>query len=762
MECGPDAGLVLNTYKRMLVEQTKEGQITELAHVTEQEAQKAAASGNKVWIAKTREAIGKIVDFLKGLKGDAAKESERQLEAILKRLDEIDNSVTRSPGEIAEMEMEGREEAEHQASEELGKRTELMDALMASGGLPVVTNEPTLTGELRNVAQAAKGAGRNYFRKNQTLSLDKVREAVNQHGFNFETPHEMLDAIGERLASGKPLYNPETPRVAGYELGARQVSVSDEILRKNDNWAKAAWLRGQIKTPLGEVPHEKLVENMAEWRHNYPDAKAAATAYPIPEAYLGGQPLRESEVNSENSGRSLAAYDERTGIGKSPASSIDGFKAAAEPLVREAERTGREFSPKLLDLVGARGGEHSVVFFPGRVLKFTEPDTAGGVVKFSSDGEPSVSHGTLPEYLKQIENNRDLGGDGSRVEGVMHGEDGSIRIVTSQETQNGVKPTYAEASNAFMDAGFMPVDQEWVRGQEGPELWWNKQENIGIADAKPDNLVKTDQGEIVLIDVKAFRPTGKALEWMKENGDSLALAKYRSTKENRAPNEGVQESPVDYAAHDAATSPVNELPEPTQAQKEAGNYQMGHVRIGGLDISVENPAGSTRSGTDKSGKPWETEMQNRHGKLGEDVAFGLGAVSRVFLSGNLVSDKAVDFSGQALAGLQSRGNSQFFRPLNSFGEICGFKGTTSAYPLNLVGQPINSTLPLINASCRIRVFHRDFSPSDFSLVTFRSIMQTLIIEIKTAFYRASKKTWCAMGGSNPRPLPCQGSALPLS
>jgi len=54
------------------------------------------------------------------------------------------------------------------------------------------------------------------------------------------------------------------------------------------------------------------------------------------------------------------------------------------------------------------------------------------------------------------------------------------------------------------------------------------------------------------------------------------------------------ESPVDEAAHAAATSQANELPQPSEPQKEAGNYQKGHVRIGGLDISIENPEGSKR------------------------------------------------------------------------------------------------------------------------------------------------------------------------
>ena len=74
-------------------------------------------------------------------------------------------------------------------------------------------------------------------------------------------------------------------------------------------------------------------------------------------------------------------------------------------------------------------------------------------------------------------------------------------------------------------------------------------------------------------------------------------------------------APVEAAAHEAATSPKNELLEPTEPQKKAGNYRMGHIRVGGMDISVENPEGSKRSGVDKDGKPWETEMKAHYGYL---------------------------------------------------------------------------------------------------------------------------------------------------
>ena len=54
---------------------------------------------------------------------------------------------------------------------------------------------------------------------------------------------------------------------------------------------------------------------------------------------------------------------------------------------------------------------------------------------------------------------------------------------------------------------------------------------------------------------------------------------------------------------------------PTDAQKKAGNYRKGHVRIDGYDITIENPKGSVRRGTDADGKQWEQEMQNTYGYI---------------------------------------------------------------------------------------------------------------------------------------------------
>lgn len=54
---------------------------------------------------------------------------------------------------------------------------------------------------------------------------------------------------------------------------------------------------------------------------------------------------------------------------------------------------------------------------------------------------------------------------------------------------------------------------------------------------------------------------------------------------------------------------------PTEAQKEAGNYKKGHVQIGTFNVTIEQPKGSVRSGVDANGNKWETTMQNTYGYI---------------------------------------------------------------------------------------------------------------------------------------------------
>lgn len=80
---------------------------------------------------------------------------------------------------------------------------------------------------------------------------------------------------------------------------------------------------------------------------------------------------------------------------------------------------------------------------------------------------------------------------------------------------------------------------------------------------------------------------------------------------------------------DKAAAETNE--QPSEAQIEADNYKKGRVKIAGLNITIENRKGAIRSGTDSSGRKWESKMEHHYGDIkgykgadGDDIDVFIG------------------------------------------------------------------------------------------------------------------------------------------
>ena len=65
--------------------------------------------------------------------------------------------------------------------------------------------------------------------------------------------------------------------------------------------------------------------------------------------------------------------------------------------------------------------------------------------------------------------------------------------------------------------------------------------------------------------------------------------------------------------------PHHHVAKPTEAQKEVGNYRKAHVRVHSLDVTIENPKGSERSGKDADGKEWRVKMPAHYGYFKKSV-----------------------------------------------------------------------------------------------------------------------------------------------
>ena len=115
-----------------------------------------------------------------------------------------------------------------------------------------------------------------------------------------------------------------------------------------------------------------------------------------------------------------------------------------------------------------------------------------------------------------------------------------------------------------------------------------------------------------------------------------------------------QPATVDESAHEAAASPQNGRPEPSEAQKAAGNYKKGHVVVSGLDLSIENPQGSTRSGVDQSGKQWEIKLKSHYGYIK-----GYEGKDKDHIDVFVKPDTPTNYEGPVYVVNQTKGNGHF-------------------------------------------------------------------------------------------------------
>lgn len=119
-----------------------------------------------------------------------------------------------------------------------------------------------------------------------------------------------------------------------------------------------------------------------------------------------------------------------------------------------------------------------------------------------------------------------------------------------------------------------------------------------------------------------------------EKGDIFAEAERLEEEERAKRDKPSENKGGTLLSEQIATASAEVNTEPTEAQKEAGNYKKGHVQVGTFDITIEQPQGSVRRGTDADGKQWESKMNNTYGYIRGAVGVD-GDHIDVFLSNDI-------------------------------------------------------------------------------------------------------------------------------
>jgi hypothetical protein len=158
-------------------------------------------------------------------------------------------------------------------------------------------------------------------------------------------------------------------------------------------------------------------------------------------------------------------------------------------------------------------------------------------------------------------------------------------------------------------------------GQQDPAQEVTPPEEFDLAAQAPEDLRAKDEQEATADEAEKRAQIDRERElfgMQQPEGNVSGVGQQSEAQQGGLfggafPTRGDRKRELDAEAHQAATSPKNDLPEPTDAQKEAGNYKKGHVQVHGFDVTIENPRGSKRSGTDRDGKAWEVELAHHYG-----------------------------------------------------------------------------------------------------------------------------------------------------
>lgn len=122
--------------------------------------------------------------------------------------------------------------------------------------------------------------------------------------------------------------------------------------------------------------------------------------------------------------------------------------------------------------------------------------------------------------------------------------------------------------------------------------------------------VKNDPELEQLIQDKFAPQQEEVAEAEQEQAPADAKENFTTEDQNQQAGEYIenvsQNKELDRAGQDVEQNP-------TEAQKEAGNYKKGHIKIHGLDITIENPKGSNRAGVDEDGNAWSQTMNHHYG-----------------------------------------------------------------------------------------------------------------------------------------------------
>ncbi len=325
---------------------------------------------------------------------------------------------------------------------------------------------------------------------------------------------------------------------------------------------------------------------------------ADKTPKPLAEAIhrvlnLEYQPIAKPTIDNGTNGSAVLDINSEDGQDGRPGS--DGNADGAEQSQEEAEpadggtgaasdsgQGSNELAPEEADFTPEEIEALSHATFTNSVTGQTIKLTGHTIME---DGRPAFKgnmeneRGSLGRFMHNL------------IRKLLNSPSWTTDIVMPSSTQEAELHEFDDLDNSELEKRIEVSDDDWTEGDEKTPTY---KRTITI-DGKHE-VIQVDEPNS-----EGFY-TGSRFEYQGEHFGSLTDVIVHIDKQAKL-------------AADIAAAEAEVNTEPTQAQKEAGNYKKGHVQVGTFDVTIEQPVGSVRRGTDADGKEWETTMQNTYGYI---------------------------------------------------------------------------------------------------------------------------------------------------
>lgn len=405
------------------------------------------------------------------------------------------------------------------------------------------------------------GRARDYYAEEVVADAvgEMIRDLNLAHTLAMKMSHPLLAAIHEILQKIKLAF-----------YGTEYSDVTKNIIRSIE--------QAYVKTAKGEVSNTETGEDVSFSLRQKPEPKKKGIGYKV-FVLKDGKLYPPMVANPDGAATPVGVWLD------ADAAPIAGESKTGRPQVKQGGK-------------GTQGGSGKLAYRPGwhlgvvpYAIQFNRKDADGNKTLF-----PKNFVFAEVEYAADVDYQEEARQEGINPSGkYQHSLAGLKHLPTDGYYMYRTNPN--PETDPWVITGAMKVNRILTRAEQA--------DLVSKAGREPQQI---QEGDIVTDDV------------VNSINQEIAAAPKFSLKVYHG-------SGADFTEHTKFSlrlkSAIDETEtNPSDAQKESGNYKKGHIKFGGYDYTIENPKGSIRSGKDADGKEWKVTMHDTYGyirgKFGKD------------------------------------------------------------------------------------------------------------------------------------------------